>query len=149
MKILKSLFLSLAFISQVSVYASYAPYVETVKEVKRMSSEYGKVFTLEEIQPLVEESAKKYGVSSERMLYTIKAESRLKNIQSLCHKNEVTNCGNEGVREESYGVGQFNVSTLPKEQALDVYTAIDKMGYYFAKGEACRWTEYAKKYSCG
>lgn len=98
--------------------------------------------------PIIIESANKYNVSSEKMMYTIKAESHLANIQSNCHKNDVTNCGSSGIREESYGVSQFHVSTLPKEQALDVYIAIEKMAYYFSIGEACRWTEYKKKYGC-
>lgn len=146
MKIIKLALLVVAFISQVTVYASYAPFVE--QEKPKLSSAYGTQYKYEELLPIVEEVATKYNVSLEKMMYTIKVESQLRNIQSSCHRNEDTNCGNEGVREESYGVAQFNISTLSKEDALNPYIAIDKMGYYFSIGEECRWTEYKKRYGC-
>lgn len=146
MKVIKLALLVVAFISQVTVYASYAPFVE--EEKPKLSSAYGTEYKYEELLPIVEEVAKKYNVSSERMMYTMKAESQLRNIQSSCHRNEFTNCGNEGVRELSFGLAQFNFNTLSKEEALDPYIAIDKMGYYFSIGEQCRWTEYKKRYGC-
>lgn len=145
MKVIKLALVALAFISQVAVYASYAPYVHIPK---KLSSEYGTIYTREEILEVVLPVAEKYNVSSERMMYTIEKESRFRNIQSGCHKNEYTNCGNYGVRELSWGAVQFHESTLSKEEALDPYIAIDKMGYYFSIGEACRWTEYKLKYGC-
>ena len=146
MKIIKLALLVVAFISQVTVYASYAPFVE--QEKPKLSSAYGVQYKYEELLPIVEEVAEKYNVSLDRMMYTIKAESQLRNIQSSCHRNEITNCGNKGTREMSFGIAQFNVSTLSKEKALDPYIAIDKMGFYFSIGEQCRWTEYKKRYGC-
>lgn len=145
MQVIKLALVAIAFISQITVFASYAP---VLVEEPKLSSEYGKVFTKEEIYPIVLESAQKYSVSHERMMYTIEAESHFKNIQSLCHRNEHTNCGKEGTREPSFGIAQFHTNTLPKEDALDVYKSIDKMGELFSKGEACRWTEYKKEYGC-
>jgi len=114
----------------------------------RITSEYGKVFTREEISAIVVISSKKYNVSYEKMMYTIEAESHFANVQSSCHKSEYSLCDRIGIREKSYGVAQFHVSTFPKEKALDIYQAIEEMAYYFSINEACRWTEYRKKYGC-
>lgn len=150
MKIFKVALLVVAFISQLTVYASYAPFVEVkTKEVpKVLDKSYGKVYTYEEIRKIAEPVAIKYGVDINKMMYTIEAESHFNNIQSRCHKSEFSNCDSRGVREESYGVAQFHISTFPKEKALAPELAIDRMGYLFSIGEACRWTEYKKKYGC-
>lgn len=147
MQVLKSIIIgSLMIVS--TVYAGYAPEPIVEETVIKTALEYRTIYTKEEILPIVTKIADKYNVSAIRMMYTIEAESNFSNVQSSCYKNEYTNCGSYGVREESYGLAQFNVSTLPKEQALDIYIAIDRMAYYFSIGEACRWTEYRKKYGC-
>lgn len=156
MKVIKLALLAILFTS--TSYASYAPNVDVFLQEKdllkpvvveyKLSSEYGTKYSYEDILEVVIPVAEKYNVSYERMMYTIEAESHLMNIQSGCHRNEYTNCGKEGVREESYGISQFHISTLSKEEALNPYIAIEKMGYYFSIGEACRWTEYKKRYGC-
>lgn len=154
MRVLKSAFLAFLMFTS-TTFASYAPNIEVfIQEEDLMQPviletiPVKQSYTYDEILMIAEPVAKKYNVSLERMMYTMKAESNFKNVQSSCHKNEFTNCGSEGVREESYGLAQFNISTLSKREALDPYIAIDRMGYYFSKGEACRWTEYKKKYGC-
>ena len=107
-----------------------------------------KVYLRSEVLAMVTLQAEKHGVSLEKMMYTIEAESHFHNVQSNCHKSATTNCGNEGVREESYGIAQFHISTFPKYKALDPYLAVEEMARLFAKGEACRWAEYKNKYGC-
>ena len=152
MKKIKVVLLMVAFISQLTVYASYAPdyevEVKVVETPKVLDTSYGRVYTYDEIRKIAEPVAIKYGVDLNKMMYTMQAESHFSNVQSGCHKSEVSNCDSRGVREESYGVAQFHISTFPKEKALVPELAIDKMGYLFSKGEACRWTEYRKKYGC-
>lgn len=142
----------LTLVSSIQVYASYAPYLVSEKQVEtkveKVGSVYGRVYSYQEILSIVTPAAHEYGVSVERMMYTIEAESHFKNVQSSCHRSDVSSCDSVGVREESYGVAQFHVSTLSKEKSLDIYTAIDNMAYYFSIGESCRWTEYRKKYGC-
>lgn len=145
MRVLKSIFISLALISQITVHASFAPNFESTPI---LPTTYGVQYSEQEIKPIVIEMSEKYNVSFIRMMYTLKAESRLLNVQSSCHKTKQNSCGNTGVREESYGIAQFHVSTLPKEQALNPYIAIEQMAKLFSSGEACRWTEYRKKYGC-
>ena len=148
MKIVKLICFSFAFISSIHVFAGYAPSLDTSKENYIVSYEYGKQFTYEEVLSIAKPVAYKYNISLERMMYTLEAESHFKNTQSNCYKSETSLCDSSGIREESYGIAQFHVSTLSKEDALNIYKSIDKMGYLFSINEACRWTEYRKKYGC-
>lgn len=153
MKIIKLALFALLFTT--TAFASHAPNIDVFLQekdllqpvvVNAVSKEYGRQYTYDEIVTIATPVAEKYNVSLERMMVTIKAESQFRNIQSGCHRNEYTNCGKEGIREESYGIAQFHISTLSKEEALDPYIAVEKMGYYFSIGEAWRWTEYTKRY---
>lgn len=115
-----------------------------------LKTNYGEVYTYQEIYDLVLPKARARGVDIDRIMYTLEKESHFMNVQSNCHKSSRSNCDKEGTREKSYGICQFHIETagLSIEQALDPDYCTSIMVEWFAEGKACRWTMYAKKYGC-
>lgn len=140
MKVLKSLFLVLAVVSQITVYASYAPkpLVELAVEPKtppRSVRTYQYDHSI-----LIEKYALKWQIqgSEELMKSLIRCES---SGNPLAHA--LTQ------KEDSWGVSQINLlahTNITKEQATDPDFAIDFMAKHIASGDAPRmWYTCYKK----
>lgn len=122
MKVLKSLFISLAFISQITVYASYAPAVEP-KIAPR---------TCETVQECIMYYSEKYNVSASLMAKVIYCES----------SNNPNAVGDNGT---SFGLSQIHLPAHPhvtREQALDMHFAIEFMAKAFANDDEWMWSCY-------
>lgn len=102
------------------------------------------------IKKLVYEKAAKYHTYGDKMWAVVNCEDPGldPNQQSFVVKN--------GVREDSWGLAQWHLTAgnktadgrvITKEIAIDPEQAIDAMAYYFANGEAWKWTCYRNLYS--
>lgn len=122
MKIIKSLFLALAFVSQVSVYASYAPSVEP-KIAPR---------TCQIVEECIMYYSDKYDVSASLMAKVIYCESR----------NNPNAIGDNGT---SFGLSQIHLPAHPEvtiEQATNIPFAVEFMAKAFSHGDEWMWTCY-------
>lgn len=96
----------------------------------------------ERINEEIETKAKEYNVNADTLKSVINCESQgSTTIQSYHYRN--------GVREESYGLAQWNIPSgnktkngivITKEMAINPEIAIDTMAYYFSKGLQNKWT---------
>lgn len=124
MRVLKSLFLALAFISQVSVYASYAPTPSVEPKIAPR--------TCETVQECIIHYSDKYDVSASLMAKVMWCESRY-------NPNAV---GDNGT---SFGISQIHLPahpTVTKEQATDIEFATEFMAKAFANGDEWMWSCY-------
>lgn len=122
MKVLKSLFIGFAFISQITVYASYAPSIEP-KFAPR---------TCGTVQECIIYYSDKYNVSASLMAKVIYCES----------SNNPNAVGDNGT---SFGVSQIHLPAHPhvtKEQAKDIPFAVEFMAKAFANGDEWMWSCY-------
>lgn len=139
MKVIKSLFLALAIISQVSVYASYAPNV-VVEATVKPKTPLGSVQTaLSDYSDIIEKYSLKFDVSpilTSRIIYCESGGNRYA-------LNDTPG------REYSVGLVQINLlahTNITKEQAQDPDFAISFLTERIATGEASRmWYNCYKK----
>lgn len=99
------------------------------------------------VDEIITEEAKKYQVSESLMRSIIQCESNgSTTIQSNFYRN--------GIREESWGIAQWNIpakntkldgSIMTKDDALDPEIAISTMAWYLSQGKANLWTCYKGK----
>lgn len=100
------------------------------------------------LETLARTTAQKYGVNEYALVETLRCESMgfTWNDQSL-----VPDAKGPRGREDSWGIGQFNMPSdlktadgreITKEIALDQPEAIDAAGYNFSIGKASRWSCY-------
>lgn len=107
-------------------------------------------WTPELIESFALETAKKYHIDEDEFVETLRCESCGfidPKIQSGHYKN--------GVREQSFGIAQFNLPSglktasgeeITYEIAIDPEQAIDAAGYNFSIGLQDRWTCWRIKF---
>lgn len=128
MKVIKSLFLALAFVSQVSVYASYAPYIKPITPPNVTKS----ILPCVTVQECIIYYSEKYNVSGPLMAKVIYCESG----------NNPNAVGDNGT---SFGLSQIHLPAHPHvtvEQAKDIRFATEFMAKAFANGDEWMWTCY-------
>jgi soluble lytic murein transglycosylase-like protein len=143
MKVLKSLFISFAVFSQITVFASYAPdlVVEEKKTVSTTSnSARGKVYSVKsDYSALIEKYALKFDISPTLTSGIIRCESG---------NNRYALNDTPGV-EFSVGLAQINLlahTNITREQAEDPEFAINFLAEHIASGDAPRmWYTCYKK----
>ena len=105
-------------------------------------------WTKERIEKEIRTAADKYGVSYDKMYYTIKCESGF-NIK--IRSQHILSYG----QEDSWGLAQFHLPSrnrdasgkvITKEMALDPAQALDAMAFHFSKGNARAWTCHRNLY---
>lgn len=139
MKVIKSLFLVLAFISQVSVYASYAPKPAVEPVIKPKIAPQRVQIARPDYSDIIEKYALKFDVSpvlTSRIIYCESGNNRYA-------LNDTPG------REYSVGLVQINLlahTNITKEQAQDPEFAISFLAEKIASGEASRmWYTCYKK----
>lgn len=139
MKVLKSLFLALAFVSQVSVYASYAPDIIVEAPVKPKTPSGSVQIARADYSALIEKYALKFDISPVLTARIIYCESG-NNRYAL---NDTPG------REFSVGLSQINLlahTNITREQAEDPEFAISFLAEHIASGKAERmWYTCYKK----
>lgn len=139
MKVLKSLFLALAFVSQVSVYASYAPNVTVEPPVKPKIDTGRAQIVRPDYSDIIEKYALKFDISPVLTARIIYCESG-NNRYAL---NDTPG------REFSVGLVQINLlahTNITREQAEDPEFAISFLAEHIASGKAERmWYNCYKK----
>lgn len=133
MKIIKLMLLSFAFISQVTVFASYAPYVAVEKPVGHVIKPKIDIRAYQNVQndysTLIEKYALKWQVSPVLTSRIVKCESAY-NRYAL---NDTPG------REFSVGLAQINIlahTNITREQAEDPEFAVNFITENVAKGKA-------------
>ena len=129
------------------VYAEEAEVVVPVEVMVKVT------YTTERVEEIFKEAARKYGVSEEKILTTMRCESRggISDIQSE-HLYSFSNPAKGiyiGEREMSHGASQIHLPDHPHvtlEQANDPYFAAEFMAKAFAEGHAYWWTCYRINY---
>lgn len=104
-----------------------------------------------DIDQLITDAAERHGVNRERLYSTLECESV--GFKDVAIQSDYYH---DGVRENSWGIAQFNLPTdlttadgrmITKEIAIDPEEAIDAAAYQFAEGRASRWTCYRDLYN--
>lgn len=146
MRILKLVFLSLAVFSQITVFASYAPYIDVESKKSTPVTSQNRLGHVEIVQndiiQLIEKYAQIWSISPELMNSLVKCESSYNRYAV----NDTT-----GV-ELSIGLSQINLMAhkVTREQAEDPDFALNFMAKHIASGDAPRmWYTCYKKFSTG
>ena len=132
MKIVKLICLSLAFISSIHVFASYAPEYEKLTTPEATKS----ILSCVDIQKCIKYYSAKYDVSESIVASIIKCES---SNNPMAH--------NLTENEDSWGLSQINLlahKNITKEQATDPEFAIEFMTKNFDKAPQMWVTCYKK-----
>ena len=149
MRVLKLLFLSLVLVSQITVYASYAPVPEvvpvvetpTTPPVRAKSAHSGVSNRKDEVYPIIEKYAQIWAVDVKLMDSLVYCESGY---------NRYALNDNPGV-ELSSGLAQINLlaHNVTREQAEDPEFALNFMAKNISEGKAKMWYNCYKKFSTG
>ncbi len=111
-----------------------------------------RLLTIEEVQSLVYESADRVGLpSASEMFKTVLCESpkTLVNGEVRYVVDGQSEHVRNGIREESWGLAQWNVKAgnlgldgkpMTKEDAINAPYALDVMASYFKTGKSALWT---------
>lgn len=132
MKVLKYLFLILAFVSQITVYASYAPKPSMENVIKPKIARSSVQIDKPDYSSIIEKYALKWQIQgSEELMKSL--------IQCESSGNPLAHALTQ--KEDSWGVSQINLlahTNITKEQAIDPEFAIDFMAKHIASGDAPR-----------
>ena len=135
MRVLKSLFLVLAFVSQITVYASYAPEPDVIEHVtspvRANLPHQATSFVKNDYQYLIDKYAQIWSVSPELI-------KSIANCESSMNRYAVND--NPGV-ELSVGISQINLlahTNITREQAEDPEFSINFIAKHIASGDAPR-----------
>lgn len=115
-------------------------YAEEIPETTIIKSPY---LTLDEIEQITNEMAKKFGVKSKSLLETIKCEAPKTSTGLFDPTAQSLFKDSQGVRENSWGVTQINLTAHPevsKAQATDARWSIEWTAKQFSLGHASMWT---------
>ena len=96
-----------------------------------------KVWTEEMVKELARDTAKEYGLHTQKFLHTLNCENLFRAKGQSEHINE------KGEREMSFGAAQIHIpshSTISQEQAEDPEFAIKWMAEKWSKGDAYLWS---------
>ena len=132
-------------------YVKQAIAAEVVPEPQVVQIEVA--YSIEQVNEIYRETARKYGVSENQMLTTMRCESRggVYNIQSE-HRYTFSDSARgiyAGEQEKSHGASQIHLPDHPnvtREEAIDPYFAAEFMAKAFKEGHAHWWTCWRNNY---